>query len=109
MRGIRRSVWGVVAVLSGAGLMVSAQAAPVASPTVIKGDVETAPVLHTKDSADDPAIWVDPTSGAQPLVIGNAKQGALEVYNLDGTLRQRVTSGPTGKWGNVDVRQGVTV
>ena len=89
--------------------MVTAQAAPVANPTVIKGDVETTPVLHTKDSADDPSIWVDPTNGAQSLVIGNDKQGALEVYNLDGSLRQRVTSGTTAKWGNVDVRQGVTV
>ncbi len=63
-------------------------------------------MTHGGDSADDPAIWVDQRDPAKSLVIGNDKQGALETYNLDGTLHQRVQAATTF-WGNVDVRQGV--
>src|SRR4051812_20059841 len=77
--------------------------AAVPTPTLVAADAETAPTSHSGDSADDPAIWVDPTDPASSLVLGNDKQGALEVYNLDGSLRQRVTSATTF-WGNVDVR-----
>jgi 3-phytase len=69
---------------------------------------ETAPTNHSGDAADDPAIWVHPTSPAESLVIGNDKKGALEVYALDGTRLQRITTS-TSFWGNVDVRQGVTI
>ena len=41
-------------------------------------------------------------------MIGNDKQGALEVYDLDGTRIQRITTS-TSFWGNVDVRQGVDI
>ncbi len=58
-------------------------------------------MAHTGDAADDPAIWVDPDTPADSLVIGNDKPGALEVYNLDGSRRQRITSDK--HWGNVDV------
>ncbi|MFC4783449.1 phytase [Nocardioides sp. MAHUQ-72] len=81
------------------GPVVVGQVAPVA---------ETEPVLHTGDAADDPAIWVDPADPAASLVIGNDKQGALEVYDLTGARVQRITTS-TSFWGNVDVRQGVTV
>lgn len=69
---------------------------------------ETTPVAESGDAADDPAIWVDPDSPGDSLVIGNDKQGALEVYGLDGVRRQRITTA-TSFWGNVDVRQDVTV
>jgi myo-inositol-hexaphosphate 3-phosphohydrolase len=77
-------------------------------PSVVTPDVETDPVFATVDAADDPAIWVHPSDPGQSLVIGNDKQGALEVYDLDGSRIQRITTG-TRFWGNVDVRQGVTV
>jgi myo-inositol-hexaphosphate 3-phosphohydrolase len=71
-------------------------------------DDETTPVMHSGDAADDPAIWVHPSDPAQSLVIGNDKRGALEVYDLDGTRVQRININ-SSFWGNVDVRQGVTV
>lgn len=74
----------------------------------VDATVETTPVGHTGDSADDPAIWVHPTDPARSVVIGNDKQGALEVYGLDGARIQRITA-TTSFWGNVDVRQGVTI
>jgi 3-phytase len=68
--------------------------------------VETAPVANAGDAADDPAIWVHPTNPARSVVIGNNKLGALEVYDLNGQRIQRITE---GFFGNVDVRQGVTI
>ncbi len=65
--------------------------------------VETAPVAHSGDAADDPAIWANPLDAARSLVIGNDKLGALESYDLGGARVQRITTG-TGAWGNVDVR-----
>ena len=53
--------------------------------TPVTADDETTPVNDSGDAADDPAIWVHPTEPGQSLVIGNDKQGALEVYDLDGT------------------------
>jgi myo-inositol-hexaphosphate 3-phosphohydrolase len=75
-------------------------------PVPIAATAETAPVAHTGDAADDPAVWVDTNHPARSLILGNDKQGALEIYRLDGSLRQRVTT-KTTFWGNVDVRQGV--
>src|SRR3954466_7495845 len=72
----------------------------------VPADAETQPMQHSGDSADDPATWVNPQSPAKSLVIGNDKQGALETYDLDGSLVQRIVA-PTKFWGNVDVRQGV--
>ncbi len=72
----------------------------------VPADAETQPMQHSGDSADDPAIWVNHADPAKSLVIGNDKQGALETYNLDGSLVQRITS-DSKFWGNVDVRQDV--
>lgn len=77
-------------------------------PVPIAATVETAPVAHSGDAADDPAVWVDRRHPARSLILGNDKQGALEIYGLDGSLRQRVTT-KTQFWGNVDVRQGVSL
>jgi 3-phytase len=66
---------------------------------------ETDPVLHSGDAADDPAIWPHPTDPSQSVVIGNDKGGALDVYDLQGHLLQRIEE---GFFGNVDVRTGVT-
>ncbi|GIV96182.1 MAG: hypothetical protein KatS3mg057_0839 [Herpetosiphonaceae bacterium] len=44
--------------------------------------VETAPVPHSKDAADDPVIWIHPSDPAKSAVMGNDKLGAYEVYNI---------------------------
>ncbi len=86
-------------------MVVPATTAAVVQPT---GDatatVETTPVTHTGDAADDPAIWRHPTDPSLSLVIGNDKGGALDVYTLTGTRIQQFTG---GFFGNVDVRYGV--
>ena len=65
--------------------------------------VETTPVSHTGDAADDPAIWRNSIDPSRSTVIGNDKGGALEVYDLSGARIQRLTG---GFFGNVDVRYG---
>jgi myo-inositol-hexaphosphate 3-phosphohydrolase/putative flippase GtrA len=102
-----------VFVLSGCGSQSSSGSPSGTGTTSVKvvpvpADGETQPMQHSGDSADDPAIWVDTQDPAKSLVIGNDKQGALETYNLDGSLVQRV-SAPSKFWGNVDVRQGVAL
>lgn len=67
---------------------------------VISAKVETDPVTHSHDAADDPAIWIHPTDPALSLIIGTDKQTGLEVYNLSG---HRLQSIPI-RTGNVDVR-----
>ena len=78
------------------------------SPQIVASDGETAPVSHSGDAMDDPAIWVHPTEPSRSLLMGNDKGGAFETYDLDGTLVQRLAFA-SQFWGNVDVRQGVTV
>ena len=75
---------------------------------LISSDAETAPVAHSGDAMDDPAIWVHPTDPSRSLLMGNDKRGAFETYDLDGSLVQRLTF-DNQFWGNVDVRQGVLV
>ena len=74
----------------------------------VRPTVETTPVPHSGDAADDPALWVDRRHPGRSLVIGNDKKGGLEVYNLRGERRQRITSADSF-WGNVDVRQRVRI
>lgn len=88
------------------GLTPASAVAPV--PLLVPADVETAAVAHSGDAADDPAIWVSPSDPAASLILGNDKRGALETYNLDGSLHQRITTA-ISSWGNVDVRQRVAV
>jgi myo-inositol-hexaphosphate 3-phosphohydrolase/PKD repeat protein len=71
----------------------------------VTATVETAPVSHSGDAADDPAIWPHPTDPEQSLVIGNDKGGSLDVYDMQGQLVQRINE---GFFGNVDVRTQVT-
>jgi 3-phytase len=63
--------------------------------------VETTPVPHSGDAADDPAIWIHPSDPAQSTIIGADKQGGLAVYDLAGEELQYV---PDGKMNNVDLR-----
>ena len=92
------------------GVLPATRVAAAAVPTVrsVPAGAETVPTTHAGDSADDPAVWVHPTDPSLSLVVANDKLGALEVYELDGSLHQRITT-DTAFWGNVDVRQDVTV
>jgi 3-phytase len=95
------------AVLAAAALL--AQAASPASAAVdfdVTATVETAPVSHSGDAADDPAIWVNPADPAESAVIATDKKGALEVYDLSGARLQRI-SGDHGN--NVDLRGDIVV
>ena len=72
--GLRIALTCAALVLATAQPAYSARPTPVSIPS---GD-ETAPVAHSGDAADDPAIWVDQADPARSLVIGNDKKGALE-------------------------------
>jgi myo-inositol-hexaphosphate 3-phosphohydrolase len=100
------AVVGAVVMLTMTG--VPAAAVPPPSVLSVAADGETTPVDHGGDAADDPAIWVHPVVPSASVVIGNDKQGALEVYDLTGARIQQITA-PAGAWGNVDVRQAVTI
>lgn len=50
---------------------------------------ETTPTAE--DGANGVAIWVHPEDGTQSLVLGAGGTGGLEVYGLDGVLRQRLS------------------
>lgn len=66
--------------------------------------VETTPVPHSGDAADDPAIWIHPTDPALSTIIGTDKGGGIAVYDLDGNeLQYR----PDGIINNVDLRPDV--
>lgn len=66
--------------------------------------VETEPVPHADDAADDPAIWIHPVAPELSLILGTDKQGGLHVYHLDGTERAVVARDT--KPNNVDVIYG---
>ncbi|WKX69183.1 phytase [Streptomyces sp. XD-27] len=74
--------------------------------TEVTATVETAPVSHSGDAADDPAVWVHPGDPAKSVVVGTDKKGALEVYDLKGARIQRV-AGDHGN--NVDLRGDIVV
>ncbi|MGP3689785.1 phytase [Streptomyces sp. IBSNAI002] len=96
------------AVLPAAALAALAiPAAPAqAAAASVTATVETAPVSHSGDAADDPAIWVHPTDPARSVVVATDKKGALEVYDLSGTRIQRI-NGDHGN--NVDLRGDIVV
>lgn len=89
-----KPAWGLL-------LVLALQGDPVVRVTAT---VETQPVRHGGDSADDPAIWVHPTDPAKSVVIGDDKNGGLLVYALDGTQLQEIDGGK--HLNNVDVRYG---
>jgi 3-phytase len=57
-------------------------------PPTVAAAGETTPTVE--DGANGVAIWVHPDDGARSLVLGAGGTGGLEVYGLDGTLRQRI-------------------
>ncbi len=82
--------------------------APTVSLTVaalesVNATVETDPVPHGGDAADDPAIWINQADPSQSTIIGTDKQGGLAVYDLSGKQIQYLAD---GKMDNVDLRDG---
>jgi len=71
----------------------------------VTASVETTPVPHSGDSADDIAIWVHPTNPSLSTVIGTDKAsgGGIAVYNLQGQQLSYFANGATN---NIDVRYG---
>lgn len=63
--------------------------------------VETEPVSTGGDSADDPALWVNPLDPQLSLVIGTNKKRGLAVYDLSGKEIQFLADGEIN---NVDSR-----
>jgi 3-phytase len=69
----------------------------------VSATVETDPVPHGGDAADDPAIWVNAADPSKSTIIGTDKQGGLAVYDLSGKQLQYL---PDGLMDNVDLRDG---
>ena len=71
--------------------------------TSVAASIETEPMPHAGDAADDPAIWVNPADPARSTIIGTDKLGGLAVYDLAGVQIQYL---PDGNMNNVDLRAG---
>lgn len=67
----------------------------------VTASIETEPVPHSGDAADDPAVWVNPVDPSMSAVVATDKQGGLLVYDLAGKELQYL---PAGEMNNVDVR-----
>ncbi|HBY96439.1 MAG TPA: hypothetical protein DEP84_21265 [Chloroflexi bacterium] len=67
----------------------------------VAATVETEPMPHSGDAADDAAIWIHSTAPAQSTIIATDKQGGLAVYDLTGHQLQYLAD---GKMNNVDLR-----
>ena len=76
---------------------------PGAIPGVVAATVETEPVPHPSDAADDVAIWVHPTDASLSTVLGTDKLagGGLGVYDLTG---KQLFFYFDGNLNNVDIR-----
>jgi len=88
-------------------LWIGAAALPKGATVKPAARAETQPVPHGDDAADDPAIWIHPTTPELSLILGTDKQGGLHVYNLDGTERAVVARDT--KPNNVDVLYGFSL
>ncbi len=77
--------------------------APASKVALVQATMETAPVGHDGDAADDPAIWIHPTDPAKSAIIATDKKGGMLVYDLSGKRLQYL---PDGKMNNVDLRGG---
>lgn len=82
---------------------VDAPTAPKSKVALVHATMETEPVDHDGDAADDPAIWVHPTDPGKSAIIATDKKGGLAVYDLSGKRLQFL---PDGKMNNVDLRGG---
>lgn len=86
-------------------LLASAQVLS-AAPASVKATLETRP--HFDEAAgnftdvDDPAIWVHPSRPGSSLVAGTLKEGGLDLYTLEGKLRQHLPPRPAPSCANAD-------
>jgi 3-phytase len=96
----RACLFALTAALAACSQKAPAPAGEPAVPAVAAAG-ETAPTAE--DGANGVAIWVHPDDGAQSLVLGAGGTGGLEVYGLDGGLKQRVSEIEADL---VDVRYG---
>jgi 3-phytase len=87
-------------------LLNHSQPSLIAAAGTVVPAVETQPMPHTGDSADDPAIWVHPSNTSLSTIIGTNKQGGIAVYNITGEQIQYLAD---GKMNNVDLRYNVPV
>ncbi|WP_370423392.1 phytase [Streptomyces sp. QH1-20] len=103
-----RAASAALALATGALLWQSTGTARAAAPGrfTVTATVETAPVSHSGDAADDPAIWVHPTDPSRSVIVTTDKKGALEVLDLSGNRIQRI-NGDHGN--NVDLRGDIVV
>ncbi len=67
----------------------SAESSTEPAPPTVAAAAETTPTVQ--DGANGVAIWVHPEDGAKSLILGAGGTGGLEVYGLDGALRQRIS------------------
>lgn len=70
------------------------------APVVTAAGETDAVATLAADAADDPAIWRDAADPARTLIVGTDKQAGLNVYGLDGRLRDFADA---GRVNNVDL------
>lgn len=70
--------------------------------SIVKPWVETNPVPHVGDNADDMCVWVNPNNKWLSLILGDDKKGGLCVWNFDGTENQYLD--PESHLNNLDIR-----
>ena len=68
------ALFGLAALAALRTALSPADAAPVVRPVAV---VETTPVPHDGDSADDPAVWIHPTEPGKSLILGTDKLNAV--------------------------------
>lgn len=77
----------LLAVLAGCS-KPAPEAADGPAAVLVAATAETSPTVQ--DGANGVAIWVHPADPAQSLILGAGGTGGLEVYGLEGALRQRL-------------------
>jgi len=70
----------------------------------VQATLETQPVRMGGDSADDPAIWVNPQEPSKSIIIGTQKKGGIGVYDL--MTGKEIQYLPEGHINNIDIRTG---
>ncbi|NJM07215.1 phytase [Candidatus Gracilibacteria bacterium] len=68
-------------------------------------EFEIAPNGERLGDADDPAVWIHPTTPSQSIIVGVLKDGGLDVYDLRGRVLQSIVPNPIGseRYNNVDI------
>jgi myo-inositol-hexaphosphate 3-phosphohydrolase len=68
-------------------------------------EFEVAPNGERLGDADDPAVWIHPTTPSRSIIVGALKDGGLDVYDLRGRVLQSITPDPIGseRYNNVDI------